>query len=442
MPTTVDTPAAGVGRFIDAFLVNDGQALNGTNDRLHGIRHEAIARFEALGFPAPRAEAWKYTNIRRVLERRDYALRLAPSTDAVTAADVDDALIPDLDAHVVVLVNGRFRADLSRIGDLPAGVVLTGFQRASAEHADLVNRHFAQYADYEEEVFTALNTAFTQDGLFLYVPKNTSVGRAIQVVNLIHTDADLFVQPRKLMVAETGAQAKVVETFHSLTDTHTFTNFVTEAFVGANAHLRHYQVQAEGPKATTVGHVKSYQEGDSTFTTTTVTLSGATIRNNVSLHPDATNCETNYFGLFLADGAMHVDNHTFMDHAKPQCLSNELYKGILDDKAVGVFNGKIFVRQDAQQINAYQSNKSILLSESAKMYSKPELEIYADDVQCSHGATTGQLDPEGIFYLRTRGLTERKARALMLRAFARDVLDTIEVDALREHLDGILAERF
>ncbi|MEM9663724.1 MAG: Fe-S cluster assembly protein SufD [Bacteroidota bacterium] len=428
-------------RFLDAFHVNDGQMLNGQNDRLKDLRREAIRHFEALGFPALKAEAWKYTKIRKVLQH-EFGIDLAPATEGVTAADVEAARIPGLeDAYVFVLVNGRFREDLSSLDGLPEGVVLTGFQHAASHHPELVNAHLAHYADFQDDAFVALNTAFITDGLFLHVPKNTVVERPIQVVNLLHTDHDLFIQPRKLIVAERSSQVTVVETFGGLTDAATFTKSVTEFFVASNAHVKHYQIQEEGTAASTVGLIRGYQQGDSTFSTTTVTFDGATIRNNISLLPDGQHCNTNMYGLFLGRGRLHVDNHTFMDHAQPQCESNELYKGILDDRATGVFNGKIFVRQDAQQTNAYQSNKSIVLSDTARMYSKPELEIYADDVRCSHGATTGQLDEEGVFYLRARGLTERQARALMLLAFARDVLDTVELEPLHDYLDVRVSDR-
>jgi Fe-S cluster assembly protein SufD len=201
-------------------------------------------------------------------------------------------------------------------------------------------------------------------------------------------------------------------------------------------------VQDLGDVATEVYNLQVYQERDSRFTTHTVTLSGALIRNNLSFLPYAENCETHLFGLFMGRGRMHVDNHTLVDHARPNCFSNELYKGILEDESTGVFNGKVYVRQDAQKTNAYQSNKSIVLSDRANMYSKPELEIYADDVKCSHGATTGQIDPEALFYLRARGLSERLATALLLQAFAKDVVDNIRIAPLREMLDAYIVDRF
>ena len=441
MPTPVQQIITPEDRFVAAFEANEGHALNGTNDALRALRKDAIEHFRLLGLPAPKSEAWKYTNIEKVL-RHEYALDFSASEHDLTAADLEPFFIPGLDAHVFVLVNGRPAAGLSRIGALPEGVVVAGLDEAAQEHADLVNRHLAQYANYKDEPFRALSTAFTRDGVFVYVPKGQVVEKPIHVLSLVKTDRDLFLQPRTLVVAEANAQVKLIETNHDLTGTKTFTNALDEFFVAEDAQVDHYRIQDEGERASQVLTLQVYQLEQSVFRTNTVTLSGETVRNNFSFLPDAEHCESHLFGLVLAGGQMHVDNHTFVDHAKPNCFSNELYKNVIGDEATGVFNGKVFVRQDAQKTNAYQSNQSLVLSERARMYAKPELEIYADDVQCSHGATTGQLDPEALFYLRSRGIGERQARAMLLLAFARDVLDNVRIEPLRALLDEKVQERF
>ena len=426
-------------RFVRAFRHLSGAALNGSSAVPKERREEAIRLFEASGLPTQKDEAWKYTNIVRAL-RHEYALEYdGPET---TRADVERHLVPGLDAHLLVLVNGRFSEELSQIGALPDGVIVDGFARAYERHADLVDRSFARYADMKGDALTALNTAFTADGVFIHVRANAAIDKPVHVLSLLNTSEDAAVQPRLLYVVERGGQATILESGYSLSQGKTFTNSVTECFVGANAHVEHFKVQDLGNEATQVYNVQVYQERDSIFRTNTVTLSGALVRNNLSFLPDGENCETHLFGLFLGRGRSHMDSHTLVDHAQPHCFSNELYKGILEDEANGVFNGKVYVRPDAQQTNAYQSNKSIVLSERANMYSKPELEIYADDVKCSHGATTGQLDPEALFYLRSRGLSERMARAMLLQAFARDVVDNIRLDPLREMLDEYIVERF
>ena len=441
MPTLVDTDTRPEARYVQAFARLEGHTLNGSNATLHGLRRDAIDRFAALGFPTRKDEAWKYTRIEKVL-RQDFAVR-APADAALDAAALDGLGLPGLDAAVAVLAGGRFREDLSTLDGLPEGVVVTSFAHAAEAHADLVNAHFGRYADFEHDAFAALSTAFAHDGLFVYVPKGVVVERPIQVIDLVpaHDEATLW-QPRYLVVAEGGAQLRLVRTRTVRGETAAFVNAAMEVFVGERAHVDCYEIQDDGAHVTTVNGVWAYQERDSVFRTSTYTFGDGLVRNNATLVPDAEGCEAHLYGLFLADGTAHVDNHTLVDHAKPNCFSNELYKGILADRATGVFNGKVLVRQDAQQTNAYQSNKSIVLDETARMFSKPELEIYADDVKCSHGATTGQLDRDAIFYLRSRGLTEARARALLLAAFARDVLASVRLDALREHLDARVTARF
>ena len=439
MPAVINKQTRLEDRFIAAF--NHSVSLNGADAGLQRLRKEAIECFAALGFPARKAEAWKYTNIGKIL-KRPYALPLGPADADVARGDVEPFLIADLDAHLAVLVNGRFSAALSSLKDLPEGMVVTGLAHARDTHTDLVEAHFARYADYKDEAFTALNTAFAHDGLFVYVPRHRVVEKPVLVINFVTAGEEAFVQPRHLVVVEENAQVKLIQRRASQTETKTFVNVVTEVFVGAHAHVDRYEIQDDPAHTSVVNNVRVYQQTGSVYRNSTFTFSGEIIRNNVTILPDAEHCETHLYGLFLSNGVMHVDNHTLVDHARPHCFSNELYKGILDDRSTGVFNGKVLVRRDAQQTNAYQSNKSILLTDTARMYSKPELEIYADDVKCSHGATTGQLDDDALFYLRSRGLTEKRARAILLTAFARDVLDNVKIAPLRAYLDTLVTARF
>lgn len=436
-----ETLARPEDRFIAAFELNDGHTLNGSNATLQGLRREAFDRFARLGFPTQKHEAWKYTNIRAALQH-DYRVQLRPEIPALTKEALAGYRIPGFDAHLVVLVNGRFSAALSEIGELPRGVVLTSLAEANEHHTELLNRYLGRYTGREEESFTALNTAFTLDGIFFYVPKNVVVEKPVQVLHLTSTAEDLFIQPRSLYILEQGSQARIVETTQTGTPSRTFTNDVAEYYVGPNAHLDLVKAQLDDEQAVRVSSSHVYQEQDSVFSVCTVMLGGALLRNNLNVLPDAENCESHLIGLYLPHGEQHMDNHTLVDHAKPNCFSNELYKGVLADRSSGVFNGKVFVRRDAQKINAFQENKSILLSTEARMNAKPELEIYADDVKCSHGATTGRLDPEAVFYLASRGLSKQAARALLLVAFARDVLDHVKVEPIRAWLDEKVRARF
>lgn len=441
MTTLQETAVSPIDRFVQAFEAMDGHALNGTNTRLQRLRHERIARVQSLGLPTRRTEAWKYTPIEKTFEA---PLRIVAGSvqPRATASDVEAALLEGLDAHVVVLVNGTFQPDLSRMGRLLEGVILTGLKSALAEHRALVDAHLDAYTRAEEDVFAALNTSFLTDGLFLYVPRGVTLEKPVHIVHLLEAQGRVLVQPRVLVVAAENAEVTIVETTRVTGEVQALVNGVTEFAVGPRARVTHYRVQDEGPAVSHVNATEAHQEQASVFTTTTVTLSGQIVRNNVRAVLDADHCEAHLYGLFLADGKTHVDNATFLDHAKPDCVSNELYKGVLWDEARGVFNGKVLVRPDAQKTNAYQSSRSIVLSDRAEMYSKPELEIYADDVKCSHGAATGKLDPDALFYLRARGLDEAQARALMLLAFARDVTDTITLQPLHDWLDAHLQERF
>ncbi|MFQ5570943.1 MAG: Fe-S cluster assembly protein SufD [Rhodothermales bacterium] len=441
MTPLIDTEKPLVDRFVSAFEQDNNLLVNGSDTPLHTVRRQAIDRFATLGFPSRKAEAWKYTNIGKIL-KREYTIPFHPSKADISPQEVEPLMIPGLDAHVVVFVNGCFSETLSFPGDLPEGVLVTSLANACTTHADLVHAHFAQYADYREEVFTALNTAFTQDGAFVYVPKNTAVEKPVHIINLVTTGEDLLLQPRHLFVIESNSHLKLIQTSRTVSQKKTLANSVTEVYVGSRAFVDLYDIQDEHEHGSRVATVQAYQQESSVFRNSTFTLGGEMIRNNVNVLPDAEHCESHLYGLFLGKGSMHIDNHTLVDHARPQCFSNELYKGILDDQSTGVFNGKVLVRLDAQQTNAYQSNKSIALTDEARMFSKPELEIYADDVQCSHGATTGQLDREALFYLRSRGLSMKQARALMLIAFARDVLDHVTIEPLRTMLDALISERF
>lgn len=416
-------------RFLSALSRLGEPSTNGASSDLVALRRQALHSFAVQGFPRPRTEAWKYTNLRSVLRRP-----IARDTPAEAAPDA--ASIAKLDAHLLVVVNGRFSAELSQIGPLPGGVVLGSLADASRTHEAIVLDHLTRHAGVDNLPFVALNTAALEDGAFVYVPPSVSLDRAVHVV---HVATASFFQPRTLVVADKGARLSLVSTSDARAPHASFGNAVTEVSVGRRAQVDLFQVQTDSATVSTVSAVHVRQDSDSRFGTHTFTFGGEIVRNNLTIAADAQHCETQLNGLFLARGKSHVDNHTLMDHTMPDCLSSELYKGILDENATGVFNGKVHVRQDAQRINAYQTSKAVVLSRKARMYAKPELEIYADDVKCSHGATTGQLDKDALFYLQARGLRRKQARALLLESFAREVIDPVSLPALRQHLERLVA---
>jgi len=404
------------------------------------VRRNAMDTFHRLGIPTRKHEAWKYTNIEKAL-RHDYALLDAVAPTGLTRDDVEGFRLPGLDAHLVVVVNGALSRELSDQDGLPDGVEVGSLLDAAEADGETVARYFGKYANVDEDAFVALNTSFDLGGLFLRVAKGVTLERPLQVAFITEADRDALVQSRNLYLFGENSEAMVVETYHSATEAKTFANAVTEVVVDRAARINVLKLQTEGEEASRVETFQVYQEARSHFAAHTYTLGGALVRNNVNVVPAGEGCESHLYGLYILRGDQHVDNHTLIDHAAPQCFSNELYRGIVDERSTGVFNGKVFVRRDSQQTNAYQSSQGVVLSEQATHYSKPELEIYADDVKCSHGSTTGELEPEHVFYLRSRGLDEKTAKKLLLYAFASDIVTELPHEALRTYLDGLIEER-
>ncbi len=410
---------------------------DGAPDPFADRRRQARDAFDAAGLPTTRHEAWKYTDLRPALTP-DY--RTAEGGQA-TDADLDAAAIDGLDAARVVLVNGHYDADRSDLGGLPDGVVIGSLAETLRTSPEAVEETFGKHVDLGRDAFAALNSAFSLDGLYLSVPRGVAVERPIHVVHLLTADVPTYAQTRHLIVVGEVGEVRVVETFAVRGDAETFRNDLTEIVAGAGAVVRHVRIQDEGDRANGVSLVQSYQERDSDVSTLTFTFASGTVRNNTVMVPAGQGGQSTLGGLYICRGDQHVDTNTLVDHVAPGCQSNELFKGIVYDRSTGVFNGKVFVQREAQQTNAYQQSQGVVLSPDARHYSKPELEIYADDVKCSHGSTTGAIEPEHVFYLRSRGVSEADARAMLLYAFAHDVVEMVTLEPVRDHLDAMIAER-
>lgn len=409
------------------------------NAVLTAVRLEALARFEAMGFPSIRNEEWKYTNL-KTLSNQEFALQAA---GAVSAEQLQESLIATENASTLVFVNGTYQPDLSKLLPEAEGIVVSTFSEAVEKYPAVVEQHFAQYADFQKDSLVALNTAFAQEGFFVHVPDKTTLAHPVYVYFISDSQQNApLSQLRNLFVVGRSSQAKVITTFHTIGSQRSFTNLVTEIVVAENGSAEYYTLQNETEQAYIIGTTQAQLSRDSHFTSHTVSLNGALIRNNLNLTLAGSNIEAHMYGLYLLNGNSHVDNHTLADHQQPNSYSNELYKGILDGKSTGVFNGKIYVKPDAQKTNAFQSNRNLVLSKDASMNTKPQLEIFADDVKCSHGATVGQLDDEMLFYLRSRGIGFESARALLMRAFADDVLQNMSLKDVHTHVDQWIAERF
>lgn len=414
------------------------QGMNGeSKTSFHEVRKSAFQQLEGVGFPAPRAEEYKFTPLTKTLEK-SFNKALITTDQEVSQAFIDQHLLAGLEAYNIVFVNGQIKQIPAQVED---GLTIKSLWEAYQDHPEDILAQFGQLTQSNNDAFLTWNTAFAKNGLYIKVDKNVILGKPIMVYHFVGALQENTIHSRNLVVVEESAQVSINEAVHTEGAAPSFSNLVSEIYMGKNARVEFTKVQNDLPTAYQFGHTAVHQKRDSNFKANTITLKGAMIRNNINISVDDENCEAHMYGLYLLNGKSHVDNHTVVDHRKPNSFSNELYKGIVDEKANGVFNGKIFVRQEAQKTNAFQSNNNILLSDSATVNTKPQLEIWADDVKCSHGCTVGQMDEEAIFYLRARGIDERSAKAMLLYAFSKDVLENISVEPLRAHLDQLVSDR-
>ena len=403
------------------------------------LRKQAFARFEELGFPTSRTEDWRFTNVSAIAK---HAFQTVAESDAnpLSAAELKRAEIDFASGNRRIFVNGHFSKRQSISEPLPRGVVCSNL--ADALQGESIQPHLAQHADFENQPFIALNTAFFQGGCFLQVPPNTVLEKPVYLVFVARPGGKaIATHPRNLIVVGKNSRLQLVEIYLGLEDNRYFTNAVTEIVAGEGSAIDHYKLQRESLSAYHIAATQVSMQRGSNFKTHFLSLGGGLVRNEVRIVFDGEGSEATVNGLYLAGGSQHMDNFTVIDHAQPRCASHELYKGILDGKAHGVFNGKIFVRQDAQKTDAKQTNKVLLLSEDATINTKPQLEIFADDVKCTHGATVGQLDAEALFYLRSRGIGLAEARGLLTFAFANDIISRIEIEPLRARMERQLMTR-
>ena len=408
---------------------------------LQDLRERGAATFSSLGFPTVRDEEWRFTNVAPITAG-DF--ELAAASTAISPARADQLPYAASAPHRVVVVNGRYSPELSRVSGLPRGVTAGSLGAAinSELQADreIVQRYVGQLADFNTRAFAALNTAFLEDGAYIHVPDGLVLDQPVQILFVSSNDtaASTVSYPRCLIVLGDRSQARVVETYIAATDAVYLTNAVTEVFVAEGAILDHYKVQQESERAFHVGSMHVHAARSATFSSHSFSLGGRFVRNDALATLDGEGAEVTLNGLYLADGDRLVDNHTTIDHARPHCPSHEVYKGIMGGRARAVFNGKIIVRPDAQKTDAKQTNRALLLSDDALINTKPQLEIFADDVKCTHGAAIGQLDEDALFYLRARGLTYYEARDMLIHAFAGEILERVKIEPLKEELESQL----
>ena len=427
-------------KYSSLFYANRSALDEGSSPIINRMREIAIKRFEKTGIPGFKNENYKYTNLHPVFEK-EYDHIFSYEKVDVDLNEVFRCDVPQLDTNVVLLVNGWYYARNKQLSELPEGVVIGSLQQIANEKPELVQDYLNRQAALSDDPLVALNTAFAKDGFFMYVPDNVVVEKPIQVINLMRSDEAVFATQRNLIVAGKNSQVKVVFCDHTLSQTEFLSNNVTEVFVGQDAVVDLYTIQNQNNLANSVNASFFKQEANSNLLTSTATLHGGLIRNNLKVSLDGEHADANVYGMSFTDKKQHVDNYTNIEHASANCTSNQIYKNVLDEDSVGAFTGRIHVVRDAQKTAAFQRNNNVLLTDSAKMNTKPQLIIDADDVKCSHGATIGQIDEDALFYMRSRGINEADARLMLMNAFAHEVIQEIRVAPLRDRIDELVDKR-
>ena len=420
------------GEIINSF---DSTRFGEANDS----RRRAIINLEKLGLPGSKHEEYRSTPITKSLEKHfTWENRVSPSS----VNSLDPFLIPNLNANILVFVNGSYRKEFSKIISSEAEVKVKTLSDAFQSEKGIIDSYFDKLVNSETDPFAAINTAFWQEGILIHVPANTKVEKPFLILHLNDsTDLQVIAHTRLLLVVEKNSELTLIEKFDSAGAKPIFHTFTEEIALQDNAQLEYYKIQHDHGDSYQIANTMIHQSDSSKLNTFTFTLDGHLIRNNFNITIDGEYCESHFFGLYLLNGDTLADNHTVVDHKKPNSFSNELYKGIMDGNSKGVFNGKIFVRPNAQKTNAFQANKNILLTDKATVNTKPQLEIWADDVKCSHGCTSGQLDEEAMFYLQSRGISKEIARGMMLYAFAEELLNTVKHPIIKNYLDQVISER-
>lgn len=408
---------------------------------MNAVRDEAYENFKGQGFPTKKVERYKYTDIEKLFEP-NYGLNLNRLDIPVNPYDAFRCDVPNLSTSLYFVVNDAFYKKIEPKALLPEGVIVDSLKNQAEKNPELIAKYYAKLAKTDEDAITALNTMLAQDGLLVYVPKNVVVDRAIQVINILRSDVDMMVNRRVLIVVEEGAEAKLLFCDHAADDCNFLATQVIEAYVGRNASLDLYCLEETHAKNVRVSNLYIDQQADSRLNHNVITLHNGVTRNRVDLTLSGEGAECVLNGCVIADKEQHVDNNTVIDHKVEHCTSSQLYKYVLDEKATGAFAGRVLVRHGAQKTSSEMRNQNICATREARMFTQPMLEIYADDVKCSHGSTVGQLNDAAMFYMRQRGISEKEAKLLLEFAFVNEVIDTIKLEPLRDRLHHLVEKRF
>ena len=408
------------------------------NSDIHEIRTKALENFEKLGFPTKKLEAWKYTSLNPIL-KNDYCI--FPNKEvSVDLADVKKYFIHEIDSYKVVFIDGKYNSFLSETTHDTIDVCLMSAALTKAKYKVVIENYFNKIA--KQDNLTSLNTAFAKEGAYIYIPKNVEVQKPIQIINLT-TGAEMatMMQPRNLIVVEENAHVQIIERHQSLNSNAVLTNVVTEVFAGRNATVDYYKIQNDNLNASLVDNTFIEQKTNSEVSVHTFSFGGNITRNNLNFYQRGEHINSILKGITIIEDKQHVDHHTLVHHIEPNCESHQDYKGIYDERSTGVFNGKVIVEKEAQKTNAYQQNNNVLVSDKATINAKPQLEIFADDVKCSHGCTIGQLDDDALFYMQQRGIPQKEGKGLLMYAFANTVLESVKIPEVKSRITKLIANK-
>lgn len=428
-------------QYIDLFEQYRSQLDTHSSEGINQHRNTAFEVFRKTGFPTSKSEDYKHSDLSRAFDA-DLGLNLKNIPIPVNPYEAFRCDVPNLNTNLYFLINDRYYHKTELRSSLPKGVFVGSLQEFSEKYPDIFTRHYARIADYEGNGIAAYNTMFAQDGFAVYIPENVVLEQPLQLINILRGGVDLNVNRRILIVAEKNTQVKLLACDHTVDDVDFVVTQVTEIAADENAQVDYYELEENSNRVKRFTNLFGEQKTGSHVTVSGITLHNGYTRNNYRFRLLGERAETHIGGLAVCDKEQHVDNFAFLEHIAPNCHSNELFKYALQEKSTGVFCGKILVEEGAQKTLAYQNNKNLLASDEAKMFSKPQLEIYADDVKCSHGLTTGQLDEDALFYLQARGIRKEEAKLLLMVAFTKDVVDLIRIDTLRDRLEELINKRF
>ncbi|GAA0871585.1 Fe-S cluster assembly protein SufD [Gangjinia marincola] len=421
-------------KLISSFMAFEEQI--DTNVDIHELRSEAIKHFEEEGFPTKKLEDWKYTSLNSLI-KEDFTI-FPKVENALEYSAVKRFFVDDIDTYKVVFIDGKYSSYLSQTTHDRFDVCTMSSALNKPQYKSVIENYFNKIV--AKDGMTSLNTAFSQEGAYVFVPKNTIVEKPIQIVSFsTGSEASLLVQPRNLVVVGENSQVQIIERHQSLTSNSVLTNVVTEIFADKSAVVDYYKIQNDHLNASLIDHTFIEQKGQSNCSVHTFSFGGKLTRNNLNFYQRGEHINSTLKGVTIIEGKQHVDHHTLVHHIEPNCESHQDYKGIYDERAVGVFNGRVLVEKEAQKTNAFQSNNNIVVNDKATINTKPQLEIFADDVKCSHGCTIGQLDDEALFYMRSRGIPAKEARALLMYAFANNVLESVRIPEMKKRITKLIA---